>query len=190
MLFVSWLSAPWRLTRGLLTGLARTLAGRRTQRGVVVLLVAGVAVAATRAAQQGHWMVGGALVFVGLAAGLSPLADAVISRRVEYTADRFAADCGLAAELTIALRVLDDGHPAPRGWSRLLSSHPTSKKRITETKVRELQDGPGSGPGVARKPASSAGGAQSASGGYRRACNLHGEISVVLDPAVAGPIPA
>jgi len=72
MLFVSWLSAPWRLARSLLTGLASTLAGRRTQRRVVVLLVAGEAVAATRAAQQGHWLVGGVLAVVALAAALRP----------------------------------------------------------------------------------------------------------------------
>ena len=65
MLFVSWLSAPWRLARSLLTGLASTLAGRRPRRGVAVVVVTGLAVAATRAAQQGQWMVGGALVLIG-----------------------------------------------------------------------------------------------------------------------------
>jgi len=53
-----------------------------------------------------------------------------ISRRSEYAADRFAADHGLALELTAALGVLDDGNRASRGWSRLLSTHPTAEQRI------------------------------------------------------------
>jgi STE24 endopeptidase len=145
MLFVSWLSAPWRLARSLLTGLASILAGRRTGGGVVVVVVAGLAVAATRAAQQGQWMVGGVLVFVGLAAVLCPLADAVISRRVEYAADRFAADCGLASELAAALRVLNDGDRAPCGWLRLLSSHPTSEQRIRALQTATVDLGPDGG---------------------------------------------
>jgi Peptidase family M48 len=62
---------------------------------------------------------------------LCPVADAAISRRAELTADRFAADHGLALELAGALQALGDGHPAARGWSqRLLASHPTSDQRI------------------------------------------------------------
>jgi Zn-dependent protease with chaperone function len=72
----------------------------------------------------------GVLVVVGLAAVFVPLANAAISRRAEYAADRFAADHGLAIELTDALHVLDDGKRAPRGWSRPLSTHPTSEQRI------------------------------------------------------------
>jgi STE24 endopeptidase len=131
MLIVSWLSAPWLLARSLLTGLASTLAGRRTQRGVVVLVVAGLAVAATRAAQQGQWMVGGVLVFVGLATVLGLLADAAISRRSEYAADRFAADHGLALELAAALYALKGGgREAPRSLRRLWATHPSVDRRI------------------------------------------------------------
>jgi hypothetical protein len=43
---------------------------------VVFLLALGLSVAAARAARQGERMVGGVSVFVGLAAVLSPLADA------------------------------------------------------------------------------------------------------------------
>lgn len=75
-------------------------------------------------------MAGGLLVVLGLSAVLVPLANAAISRRSEYAADRFAADHGLAAELAAALRVLDDGKRASRTWSRLLSTHPSPEQRI------------------------------------------------------------
>ncbi len=131
MLLLSWLTAPWRLTARLLTGLANVLAGRQRRRGALIILVAGLAVAVIRTLHQGQWMVGGVLVFVGLAAVLCPLADAAISRRAEMAADLFAAYHGLASELAAALHALDDGHRAARGWSRgLLASHPTPDQRI------------------------------------------------------------
>src|SRR4051794_15068259 len=98
MLLLSWLTAPWRLTRSVLTGVASTLAGRQPQARRVVV-VAGLTVAVTHAVQQGRWMVGGVLAFVGAAAVLGPVVDAAISRRSEFDADRFAADHGLALEL-------------------------------------------------------------------------------------------
>ncbi|MGZ4657592.1 MAG: M48 family metalloprotease [Frankiaceae bacterium] len=112
------LSAPWRAT-------ASVLAGRHPRQGLSIVLVAGLTVAEVRAVQQGQWMAGGVLVLVGLTAALVPLANAAISRRSEY-----AADHGLAIELTAILRVLNDGNRAPRGWSRLLSTHPTYEQRI------------------------------------------------------------
>ena len=131
MLLVSWLAAPWRVARNLLIDLASILAGRRSRRGALIALVVGLVVAATRALHQGQWMLGGVLVFLGLAVVLCPLADAAISRRAEFAADRFAADHGLALELAAALHALDDGQRAARGWSqRLLASHPTSEQRI------------------------------------------------------------
>jgi Zn-dependent protease with chaperone function len=36
----------------------------------------------------------------------------------------------LAIELAAALRALNDGDRASPGWSRLLSTHPTSEQRI------------------------------------------------------------
>ncbi|RBY79408.1 hypothetical protein DQ239_07255 [Blastococcus sp. TF02-09] len=130
MLLVSWLAAPWRVARNLLIALTSVLSGRQSQRGVMVAVVVGLAVAVTRTLHQGQWMVGGVLVFLGLAVVLCPLADAAISRRVEFAADSFAADHGLALELAAALRALDDG-PAARGWwQRCLASHPISDQRI------------------------------------------------------------
>ncbi|WP_336031692.1 M48 family metalloprotease [Geodermatophilus sp. FMUSA9-8] len=131
MLLVSWLAAPWRVARNLLIALASVLAGRQSQRGAMVAVVVGLAVAVTRTLHQGQWMVGGVLVFLGLAVVLCPLADAAISRRAEFVADRFAADHGLALQLAAALGAMDDGQPAASGRLRLLlASHPTSERRI------------------------------------------------------------
>jgi STE24 endopeptidase len=115
LLLVSFLAAPWRLAASLLTGFASILAGRQTRRGLVMVIGAGLAVAVTRALHQGQWMVGGVLAFVGLAAVLCPLADAAISRRAEFAADRFAADHGLALELAGALQAMDDGWSVAAG---------------------------------------------------------------------------
>jgi STE24 endopeptidase len=142
MLLVSWLAAPWRLVGGLLTGLAKILAGRQPRRRAGIAVVLGVAVAVTRTLYQGQWMAGGVLVVVGLTAVLVPLANAAISRRSEYAADRFAADHGLAIELAAALRALKDGNRAPRGWSRLLSTHPTSEQRIKALQTATVVQGP------------------------------------------------
>ena len=60
-------------------------------------------------------MVGSLLRLVGLPAVLCPLADAAISRRAEFAADRFAADIGLALELAAALHALNDGRSAACG---------------------------------------------------------------------------
>jgi STE24 endopeptidase len=72
MLLMWWLVAPWRVTTRLLTGLARSLVGHHRGRGQVFVVAGGWAVAVTRALQQGQWMVGGVLTFVGLSAVLCP----------------------------------------------------------------------------------------------------------------------
>ena len=142
MLLLAWLTAPWRATASVLAGLASTLAGRHPRQGLSIVVLAGLAVAVFRALQQGQWMAGGVLVVVGLTAVLVPLANAAISRRSEYAADRFAADHGLASELTAALRVLNNGNRAPRGWWRLLSTHPTSEQRIKALQTATVGRGP------------------------------------------------
>jgi len=81
----------------------------------------------TRTLYQGQWQVGGVLVYVGLAVVVCPLADAAVSRRAEYAADRSAADHGLGSGLVAALRVFNDGHRAPCGCAWLRSTHPTSR---------------------------------------------------------------
>ena len=141
MLLLTWLTAPWRAPASVLAGLASTLAGRHPRQGMSIVVLAGLAVADVRALQQGRWVAGGVLVVLGLAAVLVPLANSAISRRSEYAADRFAADHGLAIELTAALRLLNYGNRVPRGWSRLLSSHPTSEQRIKALQMATVGQG-------------------------------------------------
>ncbi len=130
MLLALWLAMPWRLAARLLTGIGLALSGRQTRRGLIMVIVAGVAVAVTRALSQGQVLVGGVLAAVALASVVCPLADAAVSRRVEFAADRFAADHGLAPQLVAALSALDDARGGP-GWpARLLASHPTTSQRI------------------------------------------------------------
>jgi STE24 endopeptidase len=137
MLLLTWLTAPWRATASVLAGLASIVAGRHPGQGLGIVVLAGLAVAEFRALQQGRWMAGGVLVVVGLMAVLVPLANAAISRRWEY-----AADHGLALELTAALGLLDDGNRATRGWSRLLSTHPTAEQRIKALQTTTVGLGP------------------------------------------------
>ncbi len=128
---MAWLAMPWRLAARLLTGLGIALSGPQTRHGPVMVVVAGTTVAVTRALHQGQLLVRGVLLPVGLAAVICPLADAAVSRRAEFAADRFAADHGLALQLAAALSALDDGRCAASGWLwRLLASHPTSDRRI------------------------------------------------------------
>ena len=90
MLLLTWLTAPWRATASVLAGLANIMAGRHPRQGLSIVVLAGLAVAGFRALQQEKWMPGGVLVVVGLTAVFVPLANAAISRRSEYAADRFA----------------------------------------------------------------------------------------------------
>ena len=97
-----------------------------------MVVCAGTTVAVACALHQGQLLVGGVLLAVGLAAVICPLADAAVSRRAEFAADRFAADHGLALELAAALSALDDGRCTASGWLwRLLASHPMPDRRIS-----------------------------------------------------------
>jgi STE24 endopeptidase len=97
-----------------------------------MMLFLGITVAVVRALRQGDWMIGGVLAALALSAVICPLADAAVSRRAEFTADRFAADHGLARELAAALRALNDASGAAPGWSRrLLASHLSTELRIS-----------------------------------------------------------
>src|SRR4051812_5162068 len=74
-----------------------------------------------------------------------PLADAVISRRAECAADRFAADHGLAIELAAALHTLNDGGRAgPRSLRRLSATQPPMDRRIAALSVAKDRSGAGS----------------------------------------------
>jgi STE24 endopeptidase len=143
MLLVSWLTAPWRVMASLLTGLAGRLAGHQPRPGLAVVVLAGLAVAVTRAVRQGQWMVGGVLAFVGLAVVVCPLADAAISRRAEMAADLFAAEHGLASELAAALHALNDGHRAACGSAATTDTAPSATKSARPSPETPPTDAPG-----------------------------------------------
>jgi len=131
MLLLSWLTAPWRLTTRLLVGLAISLGGRHARPGRAAVVAAGLVVAVVHTVQQGRWLVGGVTAFVGAVAVLCPAANAAISRRSEWAADRFAADHGLAIDLAEALDALDDSaRRSPRWPQRLWATHPPVDRRI------------------------------------------------------------
>jgi Zn-dependent protease with chaperone function len=104
--------------------------GRRHPRPLLALGAAAVAVTAVfQSLQQGQ--TGAALLLasmLGCAIGC-PLADAWLSRRSEYAADRSAADCGASLQLVAALWALDRGRN--KTWAqRALSRHPSTHRRI------------------------------------------------------------
>ncbi|WP_375502650.1 M48 family metalloprotease [uncultured Jatrophihabitans sp.] len=130
-LVTMWLSAPWRFLSRLITALALTFAHRQPRRLLALVVVAGVVVAIVQAMQQQHWAVAMVLGGLGLAAVVCPLADAAVSRRSEYAADRYAARIGLGPHLALALEVLDGGRGRRPGWStRIVSRHPDVGSRI------------------------------------------------------------
>jgi STE24 endopeptidase len=126
-----WLAAPWRLATRLLVGIASAFTRPQPSRALVIF--AGIAVATEQAVQTKQWGVALVLTGVTLAAILCPVADAALSRRSEYAADRYAEGAGVGPELASALQILGSGHgPRPNGASRLLARHPTTLRRIAE----------------------------------------------------------
>jgi STE24 endopeptidase len=126
-----WLAAPWRFAVRLVIGLGLALTGRQPRPLLAVVIVAGVVVAVVQAVQQQQWTSAVILGGVAFAAVVCPLADAAISRRSEYAADRYAASAGLGPQLAAALPILDKSHGSRGTWtSRLLSRHPDVEHRI------------------------------------------------------------
>jgi STE24 endopeptidase len=127
---VAWLAAPARLVMRLLSRVTSALGARQPRPLLALLLTAQVVVAVVQAIDRGQWLIAGVLAGVALATVLTPLAHALISRRSELAADRFAADHGLASPLASALRTLA-GHRPVAGQPRdLLASHPALGQRI------------------------------------------------------------
>jgi STE24 endopeptidase len=125
-----WLAAPWRFAARVMIGIGLATVGRRHPRPLLALGAAAAAVTAVvQSLQQGQ--TGTALLLasmLGCAIGC-PMADAGLSRRSEYAADRFAADCGAGPQLVAALWALDRGRSKP--WAqRALSRHPSTHRRI------------------------------------------------------------
>lgn len=95
----------------------------------MVLLPVGVTIALVQAVQQRQRTP--AAVLLGLAAALvaTPLLDAAVRRASEHAADRFAADIGLADDLSSALAALSRPGQPQRRVQRLLDSHPRLSSR-------------------------------------------------------------
>jgi STE24 endopeptidase len=125
-----WLAAPWRLTTSMFFCIARALSRRQPQRGPAAVIVTGIVVAIVHAVQARQWSV--VLVLTGVTvAALCPVADAALSRRNEFVADRYATSAGVGPALAAALQILGRGYVRQPGLaSRLLSRHPTSLRRI------------------------------------------------------------
>ncbi|WP_375481064.1 M48 family metalloprotease [uncultured Jatrophihabitans sp.] len=139
-LVTAWLAAPWRLVSRLFLALGLAFAHRQPRRLLALLVVAVVGVAVVQAIQHGQPTV--AALLVGLAVGGvgCPLADAALSRRDEYAADRYAADAGYGADLAAALACLDGGseHRRPGLLDRLTARHPSVAQRLDALYELEL----------------------------------------------------
>ena len=131
-LVTMWLALPWRLASRLVIGIGLATVGRRQPLRLLALVaLAGVVVAVVQAVQQRHWAVAVVLSAVAVCTVVCPLADAAVSRRSEYAADRYASGAGLGPQLAAALQVLDGGQRRRlRLVARLLSRHPSVARRI------------------------------------------------------------
>lgn len=127
-----WLALPWRFASRLVIGIGLATVGRRQPlRLLAPVALAGTMIAIVQAVQQRHWAVAVVLSAVAACAVVCPLADAAVSRRSEYAADRYAADVGVAPHLAGALQVLVGKQRRRAGLvARLLSRHPDMGRRI------------------------------------------------------------
>jgi STE24 endopeptidase len=131
-LVTMWLALPWRFASRLVIGIGMATVGRRQPlRLLAVVVLAGVVVAVVHAVQQRQWAVAVVLSAVTFCSVVCPLADAAVSRRSEYAADRYAAGAGLGPQLAAALQVLAGRQRRRPGLvARLLSRHPSVARRI------------------------------------------------------------
>lgn len=130
-----WLAAPWRTAAHLARALARPLARRQPRTPLVLIAVVGITVAVGQLITAGLWTPALVLSGTATAAVLSPLAEALISRRSEHAADQCAAAAGHGPALAAALNTLDNTRPPTRRISvpgRLLARHPATATRIEQ----------------------------------------------------------
>ncbi|MBN9618659.1 MAG: M48 family metalloprotease [Actinobacteria bacterium] len=131
-LVAAWLAAPWRLAERFILGFARGAAGRQPRTLLVLVVTAAVGAAVAQAVQQGQVAVAVVLSSLAVFGVLCPLADAAMSRRDEFAADRYAAAAGYGLALAAALRRVDDGseHRRRRVLERALARHPSVEQRL------------------------------------------------------------
>ncbi len=130
-LISTWLALPWRLTSRAVLGLGLATVGRRQPIRLLGLVV-GTAVirAVVQAIIAGQVAVAVLLSTLAVCSVLCPLADAWISRRSEYAADRFATQQGAGPQLATALTRLDRVRRR-QSWTQVaLNRHPNTGHRI------------------------------------------------------------
>ena len=127
-----WLATPWRFASRLLIGIGLATIGRRQpMRLLALVVVAGVVVAVVQAIQQRQLAVAFVLSTVSICAVVCPLGDAWVSRRSEYAADRFTAQCGAGPHLVAALTQMDRVRGRTPSWTQLaLNRHPSIERRV------------------------------------------------------------
>jgi len=131
-LVATWLALPWRLMSRavLILGLA-TLGRRQPIRLLGVVVGAVVVRAVVQAIEQGQAAVAVLLSTLAFNAVACSLADARISRRSEYAADRFATQHGAGLQLAAALARLDRRRDRRQSWTQAgLNRHPNTERRI------------------------------------------------------------
>jgi len=130
-LISTWLALPWRLTSQAVLGLALATVGRREPIRLLGLVVgAAVVRAVVQAIIAGQVAVAVLISTLAVCAVLCPLADAAISRRSEYAADRFATQQGAGPQLATALTRLDRVRRR-QSWTQVaLNRQPNTGRRI------------------------------------------------------------
>ncbi len=131
-LFSMWLATPWRVASRLVIGIGMATVGRRQPRRLLAAVtVAVVVIAVVQALQRHDWVSAMVLSVVAGCSVVCPLADAAVSRRSEYAADRFAAEQGVGAHLSSALLAMDGRRQVKRSWTaRALARHPSTDRRV------------------------------------------------------------
>lgn len=131
-LLADWYSGPSRLAWRLMVGVpARALGFGRHPRLVQGLLVGGSVIAIARGLAEQAWLPVAVLTAVLLVTMFARIADAARSREAERSADRFAADRGVAGDLAHALTAMGDGRVRHR-LPTVLAGHPTRRERLNE----------------------------------------------------------
>ena len=127
-----WYSGPSRLAWRLMVCIpARVLGYGRHPRLVQVLLLVGSMIAVVRGVAEHAWLSVVVLLTLLLVAIIGPIANAACSRRAERAADRFAAERGMAHDLSHALTVVPNGC-SRHCLSAVLASHPTQQDRLKD----------------------------------------------------------
>lgn len=130
-LVTMWLATPWRFAARLIIGVGLATVGRRQPKVLLALAAAAVVIGVVQTAQQGQAAAAVVLATVAVCALACPVADAWVSRRSEYAADRFAVQCGVGPQLIDALTRIDSAGGRRLSWTqRALARHPSLDRRV------------------------------------------------------------